>query len=283
MQRILVPLDGTYLSQQAVKFAVILAQRWKGSIELFHWAPPGAIGRAPADEREAAQQVYATAAELRSDGVNVETTIEHVAHGNLAGAIADAVAARPIELIVMSTHGQAGVIEGLFGSHAEQVARGVDVPVLIVPTSHSGPWTETTQLRVLVPLDGSDVSEGAIEPAFKATADFHGAIILLRIVEPTNEAGDAGALTRATEHARRYLSEIATRLEGRGVLIEQLVEVGSFLDALGRVAHSERADLIAMGTHARQGFLRLLQGSDTEAVLNQTSVPVMVVPSGAAH
>jgi nucleotide-binding universal stress UspA family protein len=223
--------------------------------------------------------MYTVAAELRQEGVSVETAIEHISHGNLAAAIADAVAARPIELIVMSTHGQAGVIEGLFGSQAEQVARGVDVPVLIVPASHRGPWTEASQLHVLVPLDGSALSEQAIEPAFKLATDFNGAIILVRIVEPSEESGDAGTLTRATQYARGYLREIAGRLEGRGVLVEQIVEVGSFLDVLDETVQSQRADLLTMGTHARQGFLRLLQGSDTEAVVNQASVPVLVIPA----
>jgi nucleotide-binding universal stress UspA family protein len=274
-----VPLDGTYLSQDALKYAAALARRWELSIELFHWAPPGAIDRAPMAERESAQQLYSMAAELRQAGITAETTIEHVSHSNLAAAIADAVAARPVELIVMATHGPAGVIEGQFGSQAEQVARGVDVPVLIVPTPYGGPGKDPAQLRVLVLVDGSDVSEQAIESAFEITAAFNGTISLVRIVDPSTETGDAAALTRATQHAREYLRATATKLEGRGVLVEQVVEVGSFLDALDEVIHRQRTDLLVMGTHARQGFLRLLQGSDTEAVVNQASVPIMVIPT----
>jgi len=51
VKRILIPLDGTYLSQKAARYAVILAKRWDLSVELFHCATPGASGWAPAVER----------------------------------------------------------------------------------------------------------------------------------------------------------------------------------------------------------------------------------------
>ena len=77
----------------------------------------------------------------------------------------------------MSTHGRSGVTRLIFGSVAEHVLAGALVPVVLIPGCSQVAWSQTGT-RVVLPLDGSDVSEAAIEPAI-SFADRLGAPILL--------------------------------------------------------------------------------------------------------
>lgn len=281
LQNILVPLDGSYLSERAGDYAAVLANKWHGSVELFHWAPPGAIERAPAAELEAGLQLDAVATDLRQRGIPVQTTIDHVAHATLAAALRDIAETRSVTCIVMATRGPSGVNETMFGSLAEQAARDVGLPILIVPGTPDQSWSLDREFRILVPLDGSEAGERAIEPARDIAACFGGRLILARIVSSAMEGGDPAALTRATTHARRYIQLVTAELVSSGVPVEQIVDVGEPVNSLVNLAGTERIDLIVQGTHARRGFLRLLQGSVTESIVDQTSVPVLVIPDGA--
>ena len=47
-----------------------------------------------------------------------------------------------------------------------------------------------------------------------------------------------------------------------------------------RDARKQRADLIVLGTHGRRGLRRLVLGSDAEAVVRTSPVPVLLVRAG---
>jgi nucleotide-binding universal stress UspA family protein len=48
-------------------------------------------------------------------------------------------------------------------------------------------------------------------------------------------------------------------------------------DAIVQIARKRRCDLIVMASHGRSGLSRFLLGSETQAVLSQVKVPVLVV------
>lgn len=66
---------------------------------------------------------------LGSEDIAVQTT---VVHGKPAGNILKYASGNNVDLIIMSTHGESGVLHWVFGSVAEKVLRHSPVPVLIV-------------------------------------------------------------------------------------------------------------------------------------------------------
>ena len=143
IRRILVPLDGSRLAEQALPAAIDLAKANKSEIWLLqsvefpeYWGEEYAGMHAlPAlistEEQEAAARDYLlqTASRLTAEQISAQIV---VTTGHAASAISDVVADNNIDLIVMSTHGRSGLSRWVFGSIAEKVVRLAVCPVLII-------------------------------------------------------------------------------------------------------------------------------------------------------
>lgn len=137
---------------------------------------------------------------------------------------------------------------------------------------------------ILVPLDGSKLSERAVDQAEKIAKALGYEVILFQAIQnPLASAPEAGpaAEERATmdtiDKTNAYLKSIASGLEGKG--IKTRVEVGEgppYAGILG-LAHKEDVDFIIMSTHGRTGLTRALMGSVAEKVVYTTKRPVMLV------
>jgi nucleotide-binding universal stress UspA family protein len=141
--------------------------------------------------------------------------------------------------------------------------------------------------RILVPLDGSRVSESALEtlPWLALSRDLE--ILLLRVVQPVKpvrllrDADPAAQTAFAHEKAgaEQYLGRVARRLARRGTAIRTLVREGDPAALIVDTARTHDASLIAMSTHGRTGLGRVLLGSVAEGVLRRAEVPVLIAPA----
>jgi len=132
--------------------------------------------------------------------------------------------------------------------------------------------------RVLVPLDGSALSEAIVPVAEALARDYGAELILLRAVrlstvpdplEPEAKVGEAEA----------YLACIAEELQARGLsrVRRSVWHVPAKPEqAIAEAAAQNHADLIAMTTHGRTGLGRLFFGSVAERVLRAATVPVLL-------
>jgi len=163
-----------------------------------------------------------------------------------------------------------------------------------------------TTLNVLIPLDGSPLSQTIVPHIRRVlSADRH-RITLLRVAElPASITGIpprpvaigwTGALyeeERDIEYARHPIysdqRELSTRAEiERDMLAEQhaleqdgfdvsiSIRFGSPADEIVEAARSQNVDLIAMATHGMTGLRRLVLGSVAEQVLSQVNIPVLL-------
>jgi len=143
--------------------------------------------------------------------------------------------------------------------------------------------------RVLIPLDGSELAETILPFAEQIAGPLDAEVCLLRVVEPplaVTELGSGGivfpdALFHRQLEAKRYLAEVAHRLEARGLRVRTLLGLGPPAVEIVESAKAEKVDLIAMTTHGRSGFLRAVFGSVAEAVLRGAAVPVLMVRTTA--
>jgi len=139
-KRILIPLDGSPLAEQALPHAIAHARHFQAELILLrvlvplsrsHGMPEGALQRA-----EELTAVFSTdylehiAAGIQDD---ILTQIV-VTQGRPHLGIAEYAENNQVDLIVMSTRGQSGISRWLMGSVADRVVRGVNVPVLLVRT-----------------------------------------------------------------------------------------------------------------------------------------------------
>lgn len=145
--------------------------------------------------------------------------------------------------------------------------------------------------KILVPLDGSDSAEKALEIAKEIAARFSSSIVLVHVApgyeaavgatlaEPFGAAGAVGAAIEAEKAAEasaaEYLKAVVDEHTGRDW--QTLVVEGDSATAIADTAESVGADLVVMATHARKGFKRLFLGSVSDDVIRRVSCPVLVV------
>ena len=126
---------------------------------------------------------------------------------------------------------------------------------------------------ILVPLDGSALSERAIPHAREIARGTRSEILLMQAVNfplpMVPEAvlmPDAEWLAEAKKEAALYLEGIAAPLREAGMRVRTLLDDRPPADAILHVAAREEIDLIVMSTHGRGGLSRVLMGSVAESV-----------------
>ncbi len=139
--------------------------------------------------------------------------------------------------------------------------------------------------RILVPIDGSDTSDRALQEAL-TLADGKAQLLLVHVVEeiyPLDAEGyafiDFAALREvAQQSGKRLLAKAKEAAQGVKVETQMLDAEGERVaQVVESVAAQWSADLIVIGTHGRSGFSRLLFGSVAEGVVRGASVPVLLV------
>jgi nucleotide-binding universal stress UspA family protein len=139
--------------------------------------------------------------------------------------------------------------------------------------------------RILIPLDGSEPAETILPFAEQIARPCDAEVVLLRVVEPlspvaglgTGPINAADALFLRQLEAKKYLAELARRLEASGLRVRPRVGLGEPITEILETARAERADLIAMATHARSGLPGAVFGSIAKQVLRGASVPVLTI------
>lgn len=138
--------------------------------------------------------------------------------------------------------------------------------------------------RALVALDGSPVAEAIIRIILEIAGPLDMEVELVRVnrpIPPEIIEGSRRVVVEAADTSRidaeEYLAAVAAELRQRGVRVSVQVRCGQPAEEIVLAARETGADLIAMTTHGRSGFGRLLFGSVAEAVLRESRLPVFLM------
>lgn len=296
---VLVPLDGSAASAFAIPFAAGAAAPIDGALYLSRVHEPVVSGvpmlgnepmldyRADADTRlSQAESLETIATEAKAaTGLAVHwALLDDGVPADVLKAHADDIGA---DLVVMSTHGRAGVSRALFGSVTTAVVAATHLPVLVVRPIGTVPTPPLFYRRIAVLLDGSSLGESVLEPALQLGSAAAASLELVRVVVPTPIPMAPGAMPLAMvdpdEYEREvvvageYLERVAAGLRTRGFTVTTRVERGTVVaTSIAEYAQRERVDAVAMATHARRGVSRALLGSVAEDVVRHVTKPVLL-------
>lgn len=287
-RRIMVPLDGSPFSERALPLAVALAHRSGAELRLVHVLVP--FANRVFIETEGGDPEYLSGVARRiTEESGVRTEAVRRVGRQVVAELSYYSAEEGIDLVVMATHGWGGLQRAWLGSVTDGLVREAQVPVVAYrPGTEEGPRVDGKELgEILIPLDGSAVSESVLEEALRLGGR-EARYTLVRVV-PVGppSASISGAMELAYRQelldalrtgAEQYLTDAAARLqeEGYRVQTEVLMHPQPARAILDRAAEVG-ADLIAMGTHGRSGIGRLALGSVTDKVLRAAEMPVLVV------
>jgi len=312
-QRILVPLDQSPCAEQAIPIAARLARASHGTLffvqvvglsyelMLFPPADPRTIQYIIDRELE-----YASRYLEQVKGMNALIDIQRetaVMMGDPASTLLSFVETTAIDLMVLCRHGKTSFLRWPIGSVARKLAYHSPIPVLMLREGGSL-LTEPRPsangaLHALIPLDGSELAQTALEPALHMIEALspagRGVLHLTQVVVLPQEERKREAIS---QQAKAYLQATATHLHEKhappagaaphfsitwsvtvaddpasGIL--RAAEDGVHAAGTGIADHS---DLIVMTTHGYSGLHRWIMGSVTERVLHVTRLPLLIVP-----
>ncbi len=317
-QQILVPLDRSARAEQAIPVAAHIARASGGSVLLLQvvttpidYGPYrshfSVLMQEKLEANHNAALYYLASVAYSKDLVGVEKNVE-VLSGDPAESILSLVHTRRFNLIVMCSHGYAGLKRWRLGRVAQKVARHSSVPVLVLQEGAALAPTlagAARPIQALVGLDGSALAEEVLAPVAHLVAALsvpaHGALHLLQVIRmPAADSRpryqvflSSGSVKQAQQAAEAYLKAVADRLR-QGELADLQLSITSSVamgidvaDTIIRLAeHGEGAigmnvidgfDLIAMATFGRGGVQRWIMGSVADRVLGATKLPMLIV------
>lgn len=144
--------------------------------------------------------------------------------------------------------------------------------------------------KILVPTDGSDTAEVAVEHALDIADKYGAEVHTLYVVDTDSMSLTLGAeqvdrirqgqydeMDEVRARAEKATGAVADRGRERGLEVVEHVSAGRPHALIEEYAETNDVDLIVMGSHGRAGVRRALLGSVTERTLRSTDVPVLVV------
>lgn len=258
---LVVPLDGEEASLRAVPIARSLAERLGLGVRLF----------SAGGDTEREKWLNAVAGRHLE---GVEAVIDVSDAGEPAGAIVDI--ARQNGLVCMATAGSLRPHGGHVGSVAEHVVREIGRPVVLAgPEISLDPHKRAE--RVIVPVDGSKLSESAVGVAGDLARLLGVPVWVVTVITPRIEAAaesELGAMSTVGESG--YVSRLARKL-GTKFGVQAEFEVLHLPDeARAIVDFTGDNGTVVMSTHGRSGLSRLFGGSVATAVVAHSQRAVIV-------
>jgi nucleotide-binding universal stress UspA family protein len=292
-RNILVPLDGSKLSEASLDAAAVLASKLGSHVTLLHIIEQDAPAEVHkehhlTDAAEAHAYLKDVAARAFPPEVHVETHVHTAPVSDVARSIVEhAKAEFQPDLIVTCTHGHGGMRDMIFGSIAQQVVAQGTTPLLIIR-----PRSPKFKLDIIVaPLDPDSIHDDALPLTESLAKVFAAELVLLSIVHTfsslTGEQAAASSLMPATtqamldireETARSHLKEHVDSLQAQGIKAVADVERGNPASTIDKVSDQVKADMIILSTHGKAGVGAFWARSVAPQVAQKTRIPLLLIP-----
>lgn len=293
-KKIVIPLDGSKLAEKVLPYLQHVTNPAESelvlvrNIELSSYAFASDSAFVTAELYEAVQDeainyLKIQKEKLEESGFSVQMEL---ARGDTATGIVQIATDLHADLIAMTTHGRTGLTRMAMGSVADRVVRSADVPILLVQAEAEQPVSSKLR-KILVPLDGSELSEQALPIARLLASETDSQVLLLEVIESLADlelaelfnqiVGEYDVPNEWYACAEDYLTRMKTKLDMANVNSDFHVAIGSPADCILHAAKAESCDLIIMSTHGRSGISRWVYGSVTGKVLNTAKCPLLLV------
>ena len=292
MKNILVPIDGSRPSHNALQHAIDIANVYNAELTIVNITNADAVLDSfdvfedMTDEKVKAKDksgyVLEKAMEAVPENLMVHT-VQLVSTPEI-GILSEADKC-DADLIVMGRRGSHSLSEQLLGSASTYVLAHAKCPVLLAHNKKEGPYR-----RILVPADGSEESLKAVRYAVEfAKADgasvtvFHVANMRDLIAEETALDQKKRGLEDLTDRLRQSADRVFALCKAAiadhkgGVDIHFVANIGRPGPTILKKAEKDGSDLLIMGSRGRSGLASILLGSVSRYITTHSGLPVMIV------
>jgi nucleotide-binding universal stress UspA family protein len=140
--------------------------------------------------------------------------------------------------------------------------------------------------HLLIPTDGSELSDGAIRYGVEFAKDISARVTLLTVTEPFHTISlKVDQVEDTPDEYQRHAKQRATHVLSKGAECAREAGVGYDMmhvehdhpyQAIIQAAEAKGCDLVALASHGRRGLSAAMLGSQTVSVLTHSSIPVLV-------
>jgi nucleotide-binding universal stress UspA family protein len=194
--------------------------------------------------------------------------------GPPAAAILDAAQEIGADLIAITTRGGSRLVRRVFGGTTEKLIHASETPLLVVP-----PWTdaiaEAALHRIVVPVDGSALSERIFPLAVGLSKKVGGELIFAHVVSDPDASGETSGDTAARTRALADAARVNGARARSAILEEEPVQ------GILQILKERKAGLVLMSAHGHGSVRRAFVGSVASRLILQSPVPVLVLKFAA--
>jgi len=298
LQKILVPLDDSELSETALPYTKDLAARLGLDITLLHVCTL---------EERRSEPVFRTYIEQKAEVIKHQIqeaqekmgikpkelafqTRGETAIGSPAEEILRYADKKDIDLILMSSHSRSETGLWALGSVADKVLKVSKTPVWVIKTGVPVKTTLDKWLKrtIVVPLDGSERAEHIL-PYIEALGKQRGVEMKMNVVlfgvsefvalpqgHVLSSESEREEVGRNKHLVEEYLERIEERLKKAGLNVRSEVRIGNAAEEIINYVEADPPYLIAICTHGRSGLSRWVFGSVAQKILHQAPTSVFV-------
>lgn len=270
MKNIIVPVDFSIQSENALKVAASLAKKHNSKIYALHMLELNEAYLSSAESFMPEQTVFLMKlAEKRFAEFLQKPFLKDVAvkpvikHFKVFSEVNEVAEANNADIIIMGSHGTDGLMEIFVGSNTEKVVRNAEVPVLVIKHEIK----DFAPKSMVFACDLKEENINAYQRA-KYIAEQFG--VELHIVY-INTPGDNFLSTEdINTKIDKFSSAVGAKFIDVKIYNDYTVELGVI-----NYAELENIDLIGMPTHGRKGLAHFFMGSIGEDIANHSKIPVV--------
>jgi nucleotide-binding universal stress UspA family protein len=293
IRRVLWATDGSKVSEEALKYAVLFAENFGSDIIGIHVIPKPEKLLFKSEfhdwtvkvEENLKSELSSLTKKLQDKGISFEGM---VSKGVPGVEILECARRENANLIVLGKSGLGLLDRLLVGSTTLRVLRESEMPVLAVKKTEVE--ADIKIGRILVPVEISDQVNSALIFAIELARTFKAKITVLYVFRLDVYTYEVPASTLVLDDLIKFSSEeLAKRVEEvtqmrSGSKDETWLEIDTRVIqainpaiAISDYAVSNEIDLIVINTHGRKGISRLILGSVTERVIQESSCAVLAL------
>lgn len=292
-KNILVPLDGSKLSEAALIPAAFLAEKLDSPVTLLHIIEKDAPAEVHKDRHltqpdEAEAYLQEAAERAFTSKVRVETHVHTAPVSDVARSVVEhATTEFKPDLIIACTHGRSGMRDVLFGGIAIQIVAQGKIPLLLIKPG--GPHFKLDTL--LVPLDPDSMHDYSLSMAESFAKTFNAELRLFSVIPTSSTLADEQGATRnlmpfaaraildlKEENARKDLQTHLDQFHIAGLKASAEVVRGDPASLIVKAAEQSGADMIILSTHRKAGTSAFWARSVAPKVAQKTKVPLLLIP-----
>lgn len=272
MKKILFPTDFSATSMNSGQYAVEIAKRTNAemfilnvySVTIYDPNMPAELLMSATEqaEKSAKEALDKVCADFKAKGCENVTCISR--QGLVVDEIINFVDENTIDLVVMGTTGEGGILEKIFGSNTSSVIAKTPKPVLAVPD-------EAKYNGIKTIVYATDLQESETDEIIEVTQVaeiFDAEVVLLHICDKSEEV--------MIEEKNVLYEELKKNINYPNIGFE-LVHNEDVVKGIDNYIKNNPADIVAMATHHRSLLGRIFSKSLTKSMVYHTHTPLLAI------